>query len=63
MSIFGTVPQVTVPLFMLNINIEYPNDVYSDITALVNTGGPGSLLKSTNYLYVYGVKQIRKIFE
>jgi hypothetical protein len=40
---------------MISITIKYPNGVLSDVTALVDTGSPISLLKSTVVNYVSGV--------
>lgn len=47
--------QCIVPPYIINICIKYPNGVMSDVTALVDTGSPVSLLKSTIVPYVSGI--------
>jgi len=54
-SLLERSPQCIVPPYMINITIKYPNGVVSDVTALIDTGSPVSLLKSTIVNYVSGV--------
>lgn len=54
MSILERSPQDNVPPYTLSINIKYPNGVSTDIVALVDTGSPVSLLKSTVVPFVSG---------
>jgi len=54
-SLLEKSPQCIVPPYMISITIKYPNGVSSDVIALVDTGSPVSLLKSTVVPYVSGV--------
>ncbi|XP_050547667.1 uncharacterized protein LOC126909294 [Daktulosphaira vitifoliae] len=44
-----------IPPFMLDIRIKYPNGNISNVTALIDTGSPVSLLKSSIVPYVSGI--------
>lgn len=54
-SVLERSPTHIVPPYMLDISIKFPNSESIDVQALVDTGSPVSLIKSTVVPYVSGV--------